>query len=58
MLPWGTLGLRKKEDHWLSKLEGRLALFSSWTPMAQGMQSSFQMSAPKFLPPANPFFVS
>lgn len=54
MLPWGGVGLRKKEDHWLSKLEDRVALFSSSAPTAQGMRSSFQISAPTFLPPASP----
>ena len=50
----GGTGLRKKGRPLALKLEDRLALLSSSTAVAQGMQSSFQISAPTFLLPASP----
>lgn len=48
----GGIGAQKKGRPLAVQAGHRLALFSSWTPMAQGMQSSFQMSAITLLPPA------
>lgn len=54
MLPWRALGLSKNKDLLALQAGAQAGPLSSWTPTAQGMRSSFRMSAPTFLPPASP----